>query len=165
MGPEASFPVNFYMKKLVVFFCAVCLAYSAGAQDTSITEESFFKKNPSAKSIHWKDGGNKVVIRLKSGKTETYDLTNRSERAALTARYGSVPTAPPPPPPPLVRVPVSKEAQEPIPPPPPPLVREKSGEEPAPPPPPAVAPPPPPKVKKGGTGLTLCDPLLPVYKG
>ena len=140
----ASFPVNFYMKKLLMI-SAVFLACTAGAQDTSRDEGSFLKRNPSTKSIAWKEGGSKVVIRLKSGKTETYDLGSRREREAFTAKYGTLPTAPPPPPPPAQ---VSA----------PPALEELAA-----PPPPPIAPPPPPKVKRSGTEPQLCSPPLPVY--
>jgi hypothetical protein len=123
----------------------VFLACTASAQDTSSDEGTFLKRNPSTKSIGWKEGGNKVVIRLKSGKTETYDLSSQREREAFIAKYGSLPTAPPPPPPP------AQVSAPPVP------------EELTPPPPPPVAPPPPPKVKKSGTEPLLCSPPLPVH--
>lgn len=50
------------------------------------------------KSIHIRDA--KIDVKLKSGKTEVYNLDNIKDKALFEAKYGDLPSAPPPPPPP-----------------------------------------------------------------
>jgi hypothetical protein len=90
---------------------------------------------------------NKVTVRLKNKKVETYDLSNAKEREAFEQKYGQLPAPPPPPPTPgltdrdlpeapeapekpeLPEMPETPEAPEapqvvavaPVPPPPPPV--------------------------------------------
>ena len=56
---------------------------------------------------------NKVTVRLKNKKVETYDLSNNKEREAFEKKYGPLLTPPPPPPPPTIKADVEvKEAPE-----------------------------------------------------
>lgn len=73
--------------------------------------EAFLKKNPSVKSLRWTNK-NEVIVRLKSGKEETYKLDDEKIIKEAEAKYGQLPDAPPPPPLP--------------PPPPPPVEHSKS---------------------------------------
>ena len=68
---------------------------------TYISEKQFLKNNPSVKSVHWKMGAQQMIIKLKNGKTEQYDLSDSNEIAEAQKRYGALPIAPPPPPPAL----------------------------------------------------------------
>lgn len=59
--------------------------------------EAFLKRNPSVKSLGW-TAENKVIVRLKSGKEDRYDLDDEKSRKEVTEKYGELPVAPPPPP-------------------------------------------------------------------
>jgi hypothetical protein len=61
--------------------------------------EAFLKRNPSVQSLVWKEN-DELIIRLKSGKEERYQLDNEKNRNEAAAKYGELPSAPPPPPPP-----------------------------------------------------------------
>ncbi len=63
--------------------------------------KAFLKRNPSVKSLGW-TFQNELIIRLKSGKEERYQLNEKASRAAAEAKYGQFPAAPPPPPKPPV---------------------------------------------------------------
>ena len=131
------------MKRFLIVSALVFMTGAAYAQEPVTEHDAFLKKNPSVKGIGWKEKGTKVVIRLKSGETETYDLNKVKEKTALTARYGTIPVAPPPPP--QVEAPPARAAaDELVPPPPPPPVPEKA--------------------RKKGTEPMLCAPPLPVYE-
>ena len=82
--------------------------------------KAFLKSNPGVKNIEWSEN-NVVRIRLKSGKTEVYDLDDKEQAQRLESKYGKLPVAPPPPPP-IV------ELQK-IPPPPPPKAPKPVKEE------------------------------------
>lgn len=69
--------------------------------DTSALDSKyqlFLAQNPSVKSLEWKSGSQVVVI-LKSGLKETYDLNKSAELKKAEEVYGSFPFPPPPPPP------------------------------------------------------------------
>ncbi len=100
----------------------------------------FLKRNPSVKGLSWNNS--EVIIRLKSGKEERYNLDNTQETDAIGRKYGKLPIAPPPPPPPPAA---------PLPPPPP-------GRAPSPPPPP----PPPSPAAPAVAPLPPTPPLPPV---
>jgi cytochrome c-type biogenesis protein CcmH/NrfF len=81
----------------------------------------FLKRNQAIDKVHWRSN-NLIIITLKNGKRETFDLSNEKVKENFTNKYGTPPTppppppaAPPPPPPPL----------PPPPPPPPPLSQEE----------------------------------------
>ena len=61
---------------------------------------TFYKRNPSVEDISWTTN-NKVVIRLKTGNKEDYDLNNPQEMKTFQEKYG---IPPPPPPPPLPKI-------------------------------------------------------------
>lgn len=92
----------------------------------------FMQRNPQVKGLQWNQE-DQVIIRLKSGKQETFDLQDKASMAALEQKYGKLPPPPPPPPVPLVPGKV----------PPPPPLPPVDGKQPAdgnlPPPPPAPA--------------------------
>ena len=89
------------------------------------------------KSIHIKDA--KVEVKLKSGKTEVYNLKNIKDKALFEAKYGDLPSAPPPPPPPS-----AMQAPAPPQPPAPPAAKSQTSKISA---PDFQAPPPPPAPK------------------
>jgi hypothetical protein len=60
--------------------------------------EAFLEKNSSVKSLGWTK--NEVIVRLKSGKEERYNLNDGQSRKTAETKYGALPQAPPPPPPP-----------------------------------------------------------------
>lgn len=62
--------------------------------------EAFLKRNTSIKSVGWTNN-NEIVIRLKSGKEEKYNLDDGRSIKVAEAKYGELPVAPPAPPPPL----------------------------------------------------------------
>ena len=59
--------------------------------------KAFLKRNENVNAINWKQG-NKLTVRLRSGKEEVYDLNNEEQRKTAEAKYGKLPAAPPPPP-------------------------------------------------------------------
>ena len=59
---------------------------------------AFYKRNPSVANIRWK-GNDRVIIKLKKGTIEEYDLNNEEEKKSFTDKYGIPPLPPPPPPP------------------------------------------------------------------
>lgn len=60
---------------------------------------AFLKKNPTVESLAW-NADDEVIVRLKSGKEERYNLNDEKGRKAVETKYGKLPVAPPPPPPP-----------------------------------------------------------------
>jgi hypothetical protein len=110
---------TFFMKKL--FFYLPILALAALISTNSYSQKkpppppppkvsmskvkpenpsrTFYKRNPSVEDISWTTN-NKVVIRLKTGNKEDYDLDNPQEMKTFQEKYG-IPPPPPPPPPPL----------------------------------------------------------------
>jgi hypothetical protein len=60
--------------------------------------DEFLKRNPAVKSANLKNG--LLVVVLKSGAIDTYDLSNDARFAAAEKKYGKLPLMPPPPPPP-----------------------------------------------------------------
>ncbi len=86
-------------------------------QPPEITD--FLKRNPTVDNVHWKSN-NRIIIALKNGKTETYDLSKEEIKRNFINKYGAPPTPPPPPPPPPTP-PLPPPPQPTPPPPPPPL--------------------------------------------
>ena len=60
--------------------------------------EEFLKRNQRVKALEW-TSGSKVLVILKSGKKENYDLDNSEELKKAESLYGTFPMSPPPPPP------------------------------------------------------------------
>jgi len=58
---------------------------------------AFLKRNPRVKGIGWTKR-NAVIIRLKSGKEEVYDLSKEEDVVSVRNKYGQLPAPPPPPP-------------------------------------------------------------------
>lgn len=56
----------------------------------------FLKRNPGVERVSWRAGA--VMITLKDGATETYDLKSDGQREKLMKKYGELPAAPPAPP-------------------------------------------------------------------
>ena len=67
----------------------------------SKSNDPFFKKNPQVKRLFFHDDET-LVITLKNGQKETYDLTDATQKQKVIEKYGSLPTPPPPPPVPPV---------------------------------------------------------------
>lgn len=59
----------------------------------------FLKKNPSVHNLRWSNK-EKIIVFLKDGKTEKYNLEDENEKKMFVEKYGLPPTPPPPPPPP-----------------------------------------------------------------
>lgn len=73
-------------------------------RDVPFDYQAFFKRNPQVETLNWED--NHVVLELKSGKVEKYNLKKKREVAQMEKRYGKLPLTSPPPPPPPVPVPL-----------------------------------------------------------
>ena len=77
--------------------------------------DDFMKRNPQIKFIAWEKAN--LIIGLKSGKTETYDLENNQSLNLAEKKYGFLPSPPPPPPapaaPPVPPAPPAIEASAP----------------------------------------------------
>ncbi|HEX2532572.1 MAG TPA: M56 family metallopeptidase [Chitinophagaceae bacterium] len=58
--------------------------------------DDFFKRNPSVRSVHWKN--DRIILQLKNGKDEQFDLSNSADMRRFKEKYGKLPVAPPPPP-------------------------------------------------------------------
>lgn len=123
--------------------------------------QNFMQRNPQVKGLQWQQDNHTqmVIIHLKSGKQEIFDLKDKASLAALEQQYGKLPAPPPPPPAPPVpqRVLPALPAPKRVPPPPPvPPVGEKlpaDGQKPAPPAAPAIPEKPaPPSLGCGGRG-------------
>ena len=61
--------------------------------------DEFLKNNPTVADIYW-EKKNLVVVKLKNGKAEKYNVANGDEKKSFVDKYGDVPTFLPPPPPP-----------------------------------------------------------------
>ena len=65
----------------------------------AITIDEFYKNNPSvAKAYTEKD--KKIIVELKDGTKEKYNILEEKERNDFINKYGALPLLPPPPPPP-----------------------------------------------------------------
>ena len=62
----------------------------------------FLKEHQSVEDVDWKNNntsGNTVILKLKNGKSETYDLSRKEENEDFIKKYGASLVTPPPPPP------------------------------------------------------------------
>ena len=57
----------------------------------------FYKRNPSVVDISRQ--GNIVILKMKDGRIEKYDMSKKEEDKSFTEQYGVSPIPPPPPPP------------------------------------------------------------------
>ena len=65
----------------------------------AITIDKFYKKNPTvARAYAEKD--KKIILELKDGTKENYNILEENERNDFINKYGALPLLPPPPPPP-----------------------------------------------------------------
>jgi hypothetical protein len=64
-----------------------------------ITVDEFYKRNPSVSKVYAK-GDKRIMIELKDGTKEKYNIKDEKEKKNFFAKYGEVPLLPPPPPPP-----------------------------------------------------------------
>ena len=71
-------------------------------------ENSFARRNPQVEGLSWTGDGSTVVVHLKNGSEERYNLENKEEAEKARLRYGKFP-APPPPPPPVPAPPATPE--------------------------------------------------------
>jgi hypothetical protein len=62
-------------------------------------ENSFARRNPQVEGLSWTENGSTVVVHLKNGSEERYNLENKEEAEKARLRYGKFPAPPPPPPP------------------------------------------------------------------
>lgn len=78
--------------------------YRAAGSDTTqpISFEEFKKRNPLVESVSWMSEPYRMIIRLKNGQEETYNLENTADMKKVIRKYGGIPASPPPPPPPAV---------------------------------------------------------------
>ena len=58
---------------------------------------TFLKRNPNISSVSWKSE-NKINIRFKNGKLQSYNLSDLENRKVFVDKYGTPPSPPPPPP-------------------------------------------------------------------
>ncbi|HEY1007628.1 MAG TPA: M56 family metallopeptidase, partial [Sphingobacteriaceae bacterium] len=58
--------------------------------------KQFLKNNPAVERLGWKNRA--VIITLKNGRTEHYDLDSEAAMKRVRNKYGQLPAAPPPPP-------------------------------------------------------------------
>lgn len=61
------------------------------------SQNEFLMRNPGVASVEWNETKT-IVLKLKSGKEEKYNLTIAAEKKAFTEKYGKPPIMPPPPP-------------------------------------------------------------------
>ena len=61
--------------------------------------DEFYNRNPSVAEISRQ--GNIIMLKMKDGSTEKYDMSNREEDKSFTEKYGVSPIPPPAPPPKL----------------------------------------------------------------
>lgn len=60
--------------------------------------DEFMKRNQNVKGVDWK--ADEIIIQLKSGNKERYNLNDAQSKKSAEAKYGALPEMPPPPPPP-----------------------------------------------------------------
>jgi hypothetical protein len=63
----------------------------------------FLKNNPSVANVYWQRN-NRLIVQLKNGEKEEYDLNSQNIKKSFTEKYGIMPLCPPPPPPPLEKM-------------------------------------------------------------
>lgn len=68
-----------------------------------ITIDKFYKNNPSVARAH-AEKDKKVIIELKDGTKERYNIHEEKERDDFIKKYGGLPLLPPPPPPPPIEI-------------------------------------------------------------
>ncbi len=75
--------------------------------------KDFQKRNPQIKQVYWKHSPLRMIVALKDGTEESYDLTSEASKNRAVKKYGKLPM-PAPPPPPLPAPIVAKEQDKPI---------------------------------------------------
>jgi hypothetical protein len=73
--------------------------------------KAFLKNNPQIKQVYWKHSPLRMIVALKDGTEESYDLTSEASKNRAVKKYGKLPVPAPPPPP---APPVSKEQEKPV---------------------------------------------------
>ena len=63
------------------------------------SQKEFLKKNPDIADVNWQERKT-IILKLKSGKEEKYNLETEDGKKSFTGKYGKPPIQPPPPPPP-----------------------------------------------------------------
>ncbi|NEM96835.1 M56 family metallopeptidase [Pontibacter burrus] len=56
--------------------------------------KAFYARNPQVSEVAWLSGG-EILVKLKSGKEETYQFGNKQSLATAEEKYGKLPSAPP----------------------------------------------------------------------
>ncbi|HCT23319.1 MAG TPA: hypothetical protein DIW54_08290 [Chitinophagaceae bacterium] len=72
--------------------------------------KDFQKRNPQIKQVYWKHSPLRMIVALKDGTEESYDLTSEASKNRAVKKYGKLPMPAPPPPP---APPVAKEQAKP----------------------------------------------------
>lgn len=62
-------------------------------------KNAFLKNNPAATDIYW-EKKDLLVVKLKDGKVEKYNIADSGSKQSFVDKFGDVPAFPPPPPPP-----------------------------------------------------------------
>jgi hypothetical protein len=79
--------------------------YIPSTSDQHDDHKAFLKRNPEVKEVGWimrehdKKNSRLIVLYLKGGNNEIYDLDNKGSIASAEKKYGELPSLPPPPPP------------------------------------------------------------------
>jgi hypothetical protein len=107
---------NFFMKKLTsylpVFGIAVMSAVTAYSQKEppppppkvilkhpgAVTVKEFYKLNPSVSKVYAVED-KEIMVVMKDGTKEKYDIKNETEKRDFLNKYRKMPLLPPPPPP------------------------------------------------------------------
>lgn len=71
--------------------------------------KAFLKRNTQIKQVYWKHSPLRMIVALKDGTEESYDLTSEASKTRAVKKYGKLPV-PAPPPPPIV----AKEQEKPV---------------------------------------------------
>jgi hypothetical protein len=99
LPPEAPLP-----PELPAQFAEATWAPVPTTEELSDDYKEFLKRNPTVRSLGWTKKS--VIVKLKNGKEEQYDLSNEEIRNQAENKYGEFP--PPPPPPPVAPPPPPK---------------------------------------------------------
>lgn len=85
-----------FLLGLIMFtFHSGLQAQTAQMEDENApTEAEFLKKNKTLQSLKW-EGKHVLVLTLKTGKSEAFDLNSDKDRKRLYDKYGSYPQASP----------------------------------------------------------------------
>ena len=69
----------------------------------AVTIDKFYENNPSVAKIY-REKDKKIIIELKDGAKEKYNMLEKNEKRNFLNKYGALPLLPPPPPPPPAKI-------------------------------------------------------------